>query len=215
MISALLKGLALGLMISISVGPVIFSIIKQSLNHGHKGGFAFIAGVSASDITIVVISNLFTQMFDNLLDYKVPIGIGGSSLLIALGIYITFFKRIKVNAAGLQVIEMETRHYVKIFLSGYFMNILNPSVIGFWLLTSTSLLVHTQNYRLVVYVTCLAIVASFDFLKVILAGRIRSKLTPHNIHIINRVSGLILIAFGIALMWGILALGDKLQDISF
>ncbi len=211
MISALLKGIALGLMLSISVGPVIFSIIKQSLNHGHKGGFSFIAGVSASDITIVILSALFTQMFDNLLEYKIPIGIGGSSLLIALGVYITFIKKIKVNAKGLQVTEMETHHYVKIFLSGYFMNILNPSVIGFWLLTSTSLLVHTPNYRLIVYVTCLAIVASFDFLKVMLAGKIRNKLTAHNIHIINRISGMILIAFGIALIWGLLEFGDNLQ----
>ena len=45
--SALLKGLALGFMLSIAVGPVIFSIIKQSLNHGHKRDFAFIA----SDLT--------------------------------------------------------------------------------------------------------------------------------------------------------------------
>jgi threonine/homoserine/homoserine lactone efflux protein len=211
MLSALLKGMALGLMLSISVGPVIFSIIKQSLNHGHKGGFAFIAGVSASDITIVVISNLFTQLFDDLLEYKVPIGVGGSTLLIVLGVYITFFKKIKVNAAGLQVIEMETHHYLKIFFSGYFMNLLNPSVIGFWLLTSTSLLVQSKNYRLVVYLTCLLVVAGFDFIKVMLAGRIREKLTPHNIHIINRISGLVLIAFGIALIWGILSFGDKIN----
>lgn len=210
-IAALLKGLALGLMLSISVGPVIFSIIKQSLNHGHKGGFAFIAGVSASDVTIVLISNLFTQMFENMLDYKVPIGIGGSSLLIALGIYVTFFKKIAVNEDGLQIIEMETHHYVKIFLSGYFMNMLNPSVIGFWLLTSTSLLVHPLNYRLLVYLTCLIVVAGFDIFKVMLAGKIRSKLTPHNIHIINRISGMILIGFGIALIWGILNYGDEIK----
>jgi threonine/homoserine/homoserine lactone efflux protein len=207
MASALLKGLALGLLLSISVGPVIFSIIKQSINHGHKGGFAFIGGVSASDITIVVISNFFTRMFDNLLEYKIPIGLGGSALLAALGIYVTFFKKIKVNASGLQVIEMETHHYIKIFLSGYFINILNPGVIGFWLLTSTSLLVQSQEYRIIVYITCLVIVVSFDILKVMLAGKIREKLTPHNIHIINRISGLILIGFGIALTWGILALG--------
>lgn len=207
MASALLKGLALGLLLSISVGPVIFSIIKQSINHGHKGGFAFIGGVSASDITIVVISNFFTRMFDNLLEYKIPIGLGGSALLAALGIYVTFFKKIKVNASGLQVIEMETHHYIKIFLSGYFINILNPGVIGFWLLTSTSLLVQSQEYRIIVYITCLVIVVSFDILKVMFAGKIREKLTPHNIHIINRISGLILIGFGIALTWGILALG--------
>ncbi len=210
-IAALLKGLALGLMLSISVGPVIFSIIKQSLNHGHKGGFAFIAGVSASDITIVLISNLFTQMFENMLDYKVPIGIGGSALLIALGIYVTFFKKIAVNNDGMQIIQMETHHYVKIFLSGYFMNLLNPSVIGFWLLTSTSLLVHPLNYRLLVYLTCLVVVAGFDIFKVMLAGKIRQKLTPHNIHLINRISGMILIGFGIALIWGLLTYGNDIK----
>lgn len=211
MIAALLKGLALGLMLSITVGPVIFSIIKQSINNGHKGGFAFIAGVSFSDITLVVVSNVFTVLFSSLLDYKTPIGIGGSSLLIALGIYVLFFKKIKVNEEGLQVIKMRKRDYVKIFISGYLMNTLNPSVIGFWLLTSTSLLVESFNYRLVVFITCLIVVAIFDIAKVMLAGRIRQKLTAHNIHIINRISGLILIGFGVALIWGILSFGDRIQ----
>ncbi len=211
LISAMLKGLALGLMLSISVGPVIFSIIKQSINNGHKGGLAFIGGVSASDITIVVVSNFFTTMFENLLDYKTAIGVGGSVLLIALGVYVTFFKKIKVNESGVQVIKMETHQYVKIFLSGYFMNLLNPSVIGFWLLTSTSLLVHPHDYRIIVYITCLSIVAGFDILKVMLAGNIRQKLTTHNIHIINRISGMILIGFGVALIWGVLAFGEKLH----
>ncbi len=209
LIAALLKGLLLGLMLSISVGPVIFSILKQSINNGHKGGFAFIAGVSASDITIVLLSNLFTEMFDNLLEYKKQIGIVGSVLLIVLGIYITFFKKIKIDEKGLQMVEMETHHYIPIFLSGYFMNLLNPSVIGFWLLTSTSLVVHPFNYRIVVYITCLVFVVGFDILKVMLAGGIRQKLTPHNIHIINRISGMILMGFGVALLWGVLEFADK------
>lgn len=211
MLPAILKGLALGLMLSISVGPVIFSILKQSINNGHKGGFAFISGVSASDITIVVICNLFTEMLDNLLEYKQGIGVVGSLLLIAIGVYVTFFKKIAVNDAGAQVIEMKTHHYVKIFLSGYFMNTLNPSVIGFWLLTSTSLLVNSFNYRLVVFATCLILVASLDIMKVLLAGKIRERLTPHNIHIVNRISGMILIGFGIALMWGVLAFSEKIM----
>lgn len=210
MIPAILKGLALGLMLSISVGPVIFSILKQSINNGHKGGFAFIIGVAASDITLVLLSNLFTGLFEDLLEYKTAIGLGGSILLIALGIYVVFFKKIAVNEAGLQIIKMRKRDYLRIFLSGYFMNTLNPSVIGFWLLTSTSLLVETYNYRIVVFSTCLILVASLDVVKVMLAGRIRQKLTPHNIHIINRISGLILIGFGVALIWGILAFGDRL-----
>ncbi|MGR9921928.1 LysE family transporter, partial [Escherichia coli] len=57
MYPALIKGIALGLLLSISVGPVIFAIIKQSINNGHKAGYVFVAGVSASDITLVLVCN--------------------------------------------------------------------------------------------------------------------------------------------------------------
>ncbi len=185
--------------------PVVSAIHKQSINNRHRVSFAFIARVSASDITIVVICNLFTQILDNLLDYKTMIGIAGSVLLIALGVYVTFFKKIPVGEIGMQVNEIKTHHFIKISLSGYFMNLLNPSVLGFWLLTSTSLLVHSRNYRLIVFLSCLILVAALDVVKVLAAGKIRRRLTPHNIHIINRISGMVLIAFGVALVWSLLA----------
>ena len=50
MIAPLLKGLLLGFLLSISIGPVIFAILKQSLTNGRKAGYVFVAGVSASDI---------------------------------------------------------------------------------------------------------------------------------------------------------------------
>jgi small neutral amino acid transporter SnatA (MarC family) len=49
-----------------------------------------------------------------------------------------------------------------------------------------------------------------DILKVFLAGKIRNRLTPHNIHILNRINGLLLIIFGVALIWGIIVYGDKI-----
>ena len=204
MLEALLKGITLGLLLSISVGPVLFSVIKQSLNNGHKGGMAFILGVSASDITLVLISNVFTQLFSSLSSRQVEIGIVGSVFLIVMGIYFLFFKKIKVNTEGQQVFAFSKTDYAKIFLSGYFMNTLNPAVFIFWLTTSTTFISHTIEQRLVIFLTCLGIVFSSDFAKVMLAGKIRNRLTPHNIHIINRVNGIILIGFGIALIWGLL-----------
>jgi threonine/homoserine/homoserine lactone efflux protein len=49
-----------------------------------------------------------------------------------------------------------------------------------------------------------------DVLKVLLAGKIRNKLTVRNLSIINKVSGSILIAFACALLYGIIFLSDKL-----
>jgi threonine/homoserine/homoserine lactone efflux protein len=210
MVAALLKGIALGFMLSITVGPVIFSIIKQSVNNGYKGGFAFVAGVSASDIALVLISQIFTELFSDLIEYKTQIGVGGSTLLIILGVYVFFFKKVKVNAEGAHIIKMRKRDMLRIFISGFFMNILNPGVIAFWLVIATSALEYGSQYRIVMFTTCLIFVLIADVSKVLLAGKLRSKLTPHNIHIINKISGVVLVGFGIALIIGTLFYGEKL-----
>jgi threonine/homoserine/homoserine lactone efflux protein len=210
MIEAVLKGLTFGLLLSISVGPVLFSIIKQSLNNGHKGGLTFAIGVSASDITLVLISNIFTQLFNSLKAFKTEVGIAGCIFLVTTGIYFLFFKKVKVNEEGKQVFKFRKRDYARIFLSGYFMNTLNPSVFIFWIYASTAVINHTIQERVVVFVTCLAWMLSADILKVFLAGKIRNRLTPHNIHILNRINGLLLVVFGIALIWGLLVYGKRL-----
>lgn len=205
MVEALLKGITLGFLLSISVGPVIFSIIKQSLNNGHKGGMAFVLGVSASDITLVLISNVFTELFTSISSHRTQIGIAGSIFLIVMGIYFLFFKKVKVNEQGQQIIlRFRKRDMAKIFLSGFFMNTLNPAIFIFWITTSTTFVSHSIQERIVIFTTCLLFVLSADIAKVMLAGKIRNRLTPHNIHNINRLNGIILVGFGIALIWGLL-----------
>jgi threonine/homoserine/homoserine lactone efflux protein len=212
MLEALLKGITLGLLLSISVGPVIFSILKQSLNNGHAGGMAFIIGVSLSDVTLVLVSNVFTELFSSISSHRVEIGIAGSIFLITMGIYFLIFKKIKVDATGQQVfLKFRKRDYARIAVSGYLMNTLNPAVFLFWLTASTTLINHTIQQKIIMFVICLGIVFTGDIAKVMLAGKIRKRLTPHNIHIINRVNGLVLIGFGIALIWGLLAFADKLR----
>ncbi len=207
---SILKGLTFGLLLSISVGPVLFSIIKQSLNNGHRGGLAFVFGVSASDITLVLISNVFTELFNSFKEYKTQVGIAGCIFLVSLGIFFLFFKKVKVNEDGKQIFSLRKRDYAKTFLSGFLMNTLNPSVFIFWIYASTAVVGHSVNHRIIVFVTCLSLMLSTDILKVFLAGKIRNRLTPHNIHILNRINGVVLIIFGIALVWGLLIYGKRL-----
>ena len=210
MLEVMLKGLTFGLLLSISVGPVLFSIIKQSLNNGHKGGMAFVLGVFISDVSLLLVSNIFTRLFESLKTYKTEVGVSGCIFLVSMGIYFIFLKKIKVNEEGKQVIKFRKRDYAKIFFSGYFMNTLNPAVFIFWITTSTAVITHSINDRIIIFATCMAWMLSTDILKVILAGKIRNRLTPHNIHIINRINGIILIVFGIALIWGLLVYGKRL-----
>jgi threonine/homoserine/homoserine lactone efflux protein len=210
MLEALIKGITFGLLLSISVGPVLFSIIKQSLNNGNRGGFAFVFGVSASDITLVLVSNLFTELFKRLSSLKTEIAVIGCAFLVTLGIYFLFFKKVKVNEQGKQVLKFRKRDYAKIFLSGYLMNTLSPSVFIFWIYASTAVINHTVQQRIIVFVTCLVWMLGTDILKVVLADKIRTRLTPTNLNFINRLNGLILIGFGFALIWGLLFYSKQL-----
>ncbi len=205
MTEAIIKGLALGLLLSISMGPVIFSIIKQSINNGHKGGLAFVLGVSASDLTLVLVSNIFTELFNRLLRFEKVIGLGGSCLLIGLGIYFLFFKKIKLSDTG-DGMEMKRSagDFVRIFFAGYFMNTLNPSVIAFWFTWATAFITMPVNERIATFAACLSLVFLFDLLKVFLANKLRNRLTLKTISIINKISGFMLIVFGVLLIVGLL-----------
>lgn len=216
MTAALIKGLLLGLILSISVGPVIFAIIKQSINNGHKAGYAFVAGVSASDISLVLVCNFFTTLFNTALSHKTPIAVAGSIFLVGVGIYTLFFKKVHTDEDNnIADKKFRKRDYAAIFLSGFFMNTLNPGVFLFWFAWTAAILadsqtaLHPNKYRLIVFTTCLVFVLLSDITKVILAGKLRSRLTSRNLHYINKLSGLILIGFGVALCWGALTLSKE------
>jgi threonine/homoserine/homoserine lactone efflux protein len=217
-VAALLKGFILGLLLAISVGPIIFAIIKQSIKHGHKGGYAFIAGISASDITLVLICNIFASLFASMLAHEKQIAIAGCVFFLILGIYSLFFKKPSTDEPHNVKEKVFKRHeLVGLFLTGFLMNSLNPGALFFWFLWSTAILadsksmVHPEQYRFIVFITCLVVVLATDVAKVLLAGKLRTKLTAKVMHRLDQVLGVALIVCAIILGWGILFHGDKLH----
>lgn len=200
---AIISGLTLGLVLVISVGPVIFTIIKQSLNNGREGGFSFIAGVWTSDIVLIIVSNAFSVLVTDLLEYKDLLGIIGSVFLILMGVFYVFFKKIKLQNADGGFVKFTRFDMARIFTSGFFLNTLNPNVFLFWLVTATTFAgKYSMEERILIFSICLAVNCTADVLKVLMAGKLRSRLTLHNISLINKVSGTILIGFGVALLVG-------------
>ena len=201
-----MKGLALGFVLALSVGPIIFTIIKQSLDNGHKGGFSFVAGVWVSDILLVVLSNTVTALVSEALEHTRVIAFGGSVFLIIMGVYFVFFKKVSLgkDQSGNDA-RFRKRDMARVFASGFIINTLNPGVIFFWLGNATVLsLTHTLRERIIIFSVCLLVNMSADVGKVMMAGKLRSKLTLKMLSIINRISGTILIGFGIALLWGVI-----------
>jgi threonine/homoserine/homoserine lactone efflux protein len=211
MIAPIAKGLLLGIILSISIGPVIFAILKQSLTNGHRAGYAFVAGVSASDISLLIVCNVFTELFNLVLSHKAQVAMVGAGFLLLMGLYTLFLKKIKLEG----VLEdknkpMSRRNLVGFFMGGYLMNTLNPNVFLFWFAWTAAIgssASETNNpilYKLLVFGSCLLFVLISDLAKVFLAGALRPRLTEKTLIWVNRVSGIIILFFSAALFYSAL-----------
>ena len=209
MLAPIIKGLLLGLILSISLGPVIFAILKQSITNGRKSGYIFVAGVSTSDIGLLLIANIFTSIFLLVLDHKAFIALAGAGFLLLLGLYTLFFKKIKIESDEMGEEKIfRKRDYLGIYFSGFLMNTLNPSVFIFWFAWTAAIgasAAETNNpvqYKFLVFATCLIFLLLSDFIKVALASRLRPSLTEKNLIWINRISAIIILVFSAALFFG-------------
>ena len=209
MLAPIIKGLLLGLILSISLGPVIFAILKQGITNGRKAGYIFVAGVSTSDIGLLLIANIFTSIFLLVLDHKAFIALAGAGFLLLLGLYTLFFKKIKIESDEMGEEKIfRKRDYLGIYFSGFLMNTLNPSVFIFWFAWTAAIgasAAETNNpvqYKFLVFATCLIFLLLSDFIKVALASRLRPSLTEKNLIWINRISAIIILVFSAALFFG-------------
>lgn len=199
--TAIISGLSFGLFMAISVGPTLFAVIRYSLNHSYRAGLAFVLGVSLSDIMYVTLANLATPFLRWLQHYERALAYGGGALLLLLGIT-GFMRKYKPVRPSTKLVSISRSDYFKIFGAGFLINTINPGVVINWLAVVTVLAAKDANgwYRFIFFSCCLGLVLSVDFLKVLLADKIRQKLTLRRVMYLQKASALILFLFGLFLV---------------
>lgn len=200
-----ISGILLGLAIAISVGPTLFAVIRYSMQHTYRAGLAFVLGVSLSDIFYVLAANLATNTWvDTLKTYQFYIGVVGSTLFMAMGLF-AFFKKYKPKRPKRnESTTMAASMYWGVVLSGFLMNTLNPAVFLIWVGASLQVAGYTTLEKLIFFSACLVLILAIDFCKVFLAEKIRSWLTLRKILYFNKLSAAIIFVFGLILLINIL-----------
>lgn len=196
---AIIKGIGFGLFMALSVGPTIFAVLKYSISYGYKAGIAYVLGVSLSDIMYLTIANVAAYFLVKATAYETQIGIAGGLLLIGMGIY-GYKKKITPVRNTETIVPIGAGGLLKISLSGFLMNSLNPGVIITWMGMTISVSAENLNYRVAVFATTLIVVLGIDFVKVFAANKVRKLLTPRNIITLQRISALCLLGIGIFLV---------------
>ena len=204
MINDILTGIPWGIFLSFMIGPVFFILIETSITKGFRAALTFDLGVVLGDIFFIGVAYLGSYRLIASLKDKPALFIFGGILMVAYGIisFIKLKKQAKIQYESIDD-EIIKKNYGSLFIKGFFLNIINIGVLGFWLaiIISVGPKLEMQTSRMMTFFT--SVIVSYlliDCLKMVLAKQLKSKLTPTNIFKIKKGISIVLIVFGLALI---------------
>ncbi len=204
MINDILTGLPWGIFLSFMIGPVFFILIETSITKGFRAALAFDLGVVLGDIFFIGVAYLGSYRLISSLKDKPALFIFGGIVMVAYGI-ISFVKLKKQAKIQYEAIDDEIikKNYGSLLAKGFFLNIINIGVLGFWLaiIISVGPKLEMQTPRMMTFFTSVIVTYLLvDCLKIVLAKQLKSKLTPTNILKIKKAISIVLIVFGVILI---------------
>jgi threonine/homoserine/homoserine lactone efflux protein len=204
MINDILAGIPWGIFLSFMIGPVFFILLETSIIKGFRAALVFDLGVILGDIIFIGIAYLGSFRLIQSLKDKPALFIFGGLLMLVYGI-ISFIKLKKEEKVNTDIIDKEIikKDYGSLFVKGFFLNIINIGVLGFWLavIISVGPKLEMQTSRMITFFT--TVILSYlivDCIKILLAKQLKNKLTPVNILKIKKGISIVLIIFGTVLM---------------
>ena len=204
MINDILTGLPWGIFLSFMIGPVFFILIETSITKGFRAALAFDLGVVLGDIFFIGVAYLGSYRLIASLKNKPALFIFGGIVMVTYGI-ISFVKLKKQAKIQYEAIDDEIikKNYGSLLAKGFFLNIINIGVLGFWLaiIISVGPKLEMQTPRMMTFFTSVIVTYLLvDCLKIVLAKQLKSKLTPTNILKIKKAISIVLIVFGVILI---------------
>ena len=204
MINDILTGLPWGIFLSFMIGPVFFILIETSITKGFRAALAFDLGVVLGDIFFIGVAYLGSYRLISSLKDKPGLFIFEGIVMVAYGI-ISFVKLKKQAKIQYEAIDDEIikKNYGSLLAKGFFLNIINIGVLGFWLaiIISVGPKLEMQTPRMMTFFTSVIVTYLLvDCLKIVLAKQLKSKLTPTNILKIKKAISIVLIVFGVILI---------------
>lgn len=199
-IELILAGIGVGILIAAPVGPVNVLCIQRTLSHGFLGGLAAGIGALIGDGLITLIATFgLTAISDLIQENRTSIKLVGGLLLILFGLKLI---RTKPRANG--ALEDDDGHHW-VIPQTFFLTITNPgAVLGLFAILGglTSAFGGIQSYTEAGALVLAVMGGSFLWWMTLarIIATIRHKLTLERLTTINRVAGLILVAFGLVLM---------------
>jgi threonine/homoserine/homoserine lactone efflux protein len=199
----IVKGVFSGIVLSLLIGPVFFTILQTSIERGFVSGALVAIGVSASDSLYIFLTYLgFSRLMEHP-SFKVYLAYAGGLILLLFGTYYLFIKSRKL--VDFHYGQLKRRNPWRYIAKGFIINGLSPMVFLFWVGTvsfaSTELNYTTQAQAVLYFTSIVLTVLCTDLLKAKLADKLRLLITPRFIRTLNILLGIVLVIFGGRMMF--------------
>jgi len=199
----LLKGMLVGIVIALPVGPVGVLCVRRAILHGRLAGFLSGLGAASADAVFGVIAAFGLTFVSNLLlEYENWLGLVGAVLLLYLGVLAFTADPTRGTQA-----QRDPDGLIADFLSAFVLTIINPITILAFLAIFAAIgfsgpeatLGLAAILVLGVWLGSLLWWAGLAFG----AGRVRLSFSRNHLVWINRGSGGILVCCGVVLLGGV------------
>lgn len=200
----ILEGIAWGLVLSVSIGPIFFALVQTSIREGLGSGVFVGTGIWVSDFLFILFTYIGLSQLTALKEdatFNIVFGLVGGIFLILFGLVLFFKKPLSLEELG--SIPRRNSSILMLWLQGFFVNTINPFTIFFWLTTMTSgVIARSFGTKEVIlfFGGIMGTIIITDFLKAYFADKIRHKLQVHHLKWLGWFSGIIVMGFGIMIM---------------
>ncbi|MFV0541422.1 MAG: LysE family translocator [Aestuariibaculum sp.] len=203
MFDDILTAIPFGIIMAFTIGPVFFVLLETSATKGFKSALIFDLGVMLADIIFIFIAFFSTNKLLEKIKDDPNFLIFGGVLLVAYGI-ISFIKTSKsFRSIVKEYYKVEVKKgYGKLFLKGFLLNFINIGVLLGWIafIVLANSLTSSENGVVVFLSTILVVYFLIDLIKIVVAKKLKNKLTPRLIFKTKKVIAMVILGFGILLL---------------
>ncbi len=203
MFDGLLYAAFYGFLLAFAVGPVFFTLLETAITKGIKAAIFFDLGAMVADIIFIVIAFFSTSRILEKVKHDPGLLIFGGAILIAYGI----ISYIRTNKSIFRIVREHYAVKVKknlggLFLKGFLLNFVNFGVLAGWIgtLIMANALTTSENGVIMFLTTVLATFFITDLLKMVLAKKLKNKMTPRFIFKTKKWISILILCFGVLLL---------------
>ena len=201
----ILRGMAIGILVSAPMGPIGILCIQRTLNKGRWSGFVTGLGASLSDLIYALLTGLGMSIVIDFIEANQSIlQILGSFVLVGFGLYLY-----RQNPAkNIRKANSSINSYTQDFITAFLLTFSNPLILFLYIglfarfnfFQPESQFIH----HLMGYFSILLGAVGWWFFITYIINKVRSRFNVRSIWFINRAIGIIIIVMSVVgFIWGV------------